>query len=159
MIRELIKNKKSVIIDNWIRSIYETYPLETSNFLRDQKNRFSNPVGHAIADSAEKIMNVLIEGFDLQKIKILLQDLIKIRAVQDFLPSQAVAFIFLLKSSILSVLKTEIKNENIIEEFLTFELQIDSAAMAAFDVYMEAREKIFQIRINELKSKSLNIIG
>jgi len=159
MIKELIINKKSAIINNWIQSIYETYPSETSNFLRDQKNRFSNPVGHAIADCAEKILNQLIEDFDIQKIKVVLQDLIKIRAVQDFLPSQAVAFIFLLKNSILSELKAEIKNEDIFREFLLIASQIDITAMAAFDTYMEAREKLFQIRLNEIKSRSLNIIG
>jgi hypothetical protein len=159
MIKELILEKKSTIVNNWIQSIYETYPSETSNFLRDQKNRFSNPVGHAIADCAEKILDVLIESFDIQKIKIVLQELIKIRAVQDFSPSHAVGFIFLLKNSILSQLKDKIENDNICEEYLLIESQIDGITMAAFDTYMEAREKLFQIHINEIKSRSQNIIG
>lgn len=159
MIKELIADKKSTIVNNWIQSIFATYPSETSNFLRDQKNRFSNPVGHAITVCAENILNELIRNFDLDKIKIDLQDLIKIRAVQDFSPSQAVAFVFLLRSSIISELEAEIKNENIFEELALIESQIDQVAMAAFDLYMEAKEKLFQIRINEIKSRSLNING
>ncbi len=155
MLKELLSNKKSVIIDKWIRSIVDSYPLETSKFLRQQKNRFSNPVGYSITGSAENLFDGLLEVFDAENIKDAISDLIKIRAVQEFSPSQAIGFIFYLKKIIREVLGAEISRENILEELMEIESRIDRISLIAFDMYMEAREKIFQIRMKEFKARML----
>ena len=152
MIRKLILQKKNVIIRTWIQSIIDTYPVETSSFLREQKNQFSNPVGHIISDTADKIFDAIIYGNQNLEIKILLNDIIKVRAVQNFLPSQAAGFILSLKVIIRDELSPEIKDEKLFDEFWEIESEIDKVALIAFDLFMEAREKIFQLRINEIKN-------
>ncbi len=151
MIKELLLQKKIAIVGNWIQSIIETYPSGSSNFLRLQKDRFSNPVGHIISNSAGKIFDELVNGQNIDRIKLLLNDIIKIRAVQDFSPSQAVGFIFSLKKAISDEIEQEIKDEKIFNEFVIIESFIDEVALAAFDLYMDAREKVFQIRVSEVK--------
>jgi hypothetical protein len=158
MIRDLIIKNKTSIVNNWIKSVYETYPSETSNFLKDQKNRFSNPVGYSISQCGEKILDELTGDFNLQQIRPLLQDLIKIRAVQDFSPSHAIGIIFFLKNSIDTILGNEIKNKDFCNELMSVNSQIDQIVLSAFDLYMEAREKLFQIRVAEIKSRSRNIV-
>ncbi len=153
MIKEMLINKKSSIVGNWIQHIVDTYPPETSKFLISQKNRFSNPVGYSISSSAENIVDEIVHENDIVKIKLSLIDLMKIRAVQDFSPSQAAGFIFSLKKAIRKELAGEIKDENSIMELLDIESRVDDAALIAFDLYTEAREKVFQIRVNELKAK------
>jgi RsbT co-antagonist protein rsbRD N-terminal domain len=153
MIKELLINKKSSIIDSWVKSIVETYPLEASKFLRLQKNRFANPIGYAISDSAEKIFDEIVNDNNIDKIISSLNDLIRIRAVQDFSPSKAAGFIFPLKKFVRDEIGQEITSGNNLKEFMDLESRIDSVALTAFDLYMEAREKVFQIRVNELKSK------
>lgn len=153
MIGELLIKRKAKIIESWVRAIIEKYPPETAKFLTAQKNRFSNPVGYIIADSAEKIYNELISGNDINKIKQYLNEFIKIRAVQDLLPSEAVEFIYSLKNAIRIELHEEIKDNMIEEELVIIESKIDQIVLAAFDLYMEAREKVFQIHLNEIKSR------
>ena len=48
--------------------------------------------------------------------------------------------------------------KTISDELINFELLIDQVVLRAFDLYMKSREKIFKIRINELKSKSYKTV-
>jgi RsbT co-antagonist protein rsbRD N-terminal domain len=153
MLKDLLVNKKSSIVDNWIRLIIETYPSKTSNFLKLQKDRFSNPVGYTISSSAEIIFEEIINGRDIERIKTVLNDIIKIRAVQDFSPSQAVDFIFSLKKVIQKELGHDVLKGMILIELIEFESYIDNLALIAFDLFIDAREKIFKIRLSEIKSQ------
>lgn len=153
MLKDLLIKKKSSIINNWIQSIIETYPSKTSGFLKSQKDRFSNPVGYTISNSAEKIFEEIIGQNDIEKVKTSLSDLIKIRAVQNFSPSQATGFIFSLKNVIRKELNEEVIEEKVLSELIDFESYIDNVGLTAFDVYMDAREMLFKIRINEIKSR------
>jgi len=40
------------------------------------------------------------------------------------------------------------------EELLNFEQRIDKIALMAFDIYMECREKIYEIKIKEFKQRA-----
>jgi hypothetical protein len=153
MLKDLLVKKKSSIINDWIQLIIESYPSRTSGFLKSQKDRFSNPVGYTISNSAEKIFEDIIGQNDIEKLKTSLTDLIKIRAVQNFSPSQATGFIFSLKNVIRKELEQEVIEEEVLSELIDFESYIDDVGLTAFDVYMDAREKLFKIRINELKSQ------
>ena len=123
-----------------------------------KKNQFGNPIGHTITTNAEKIFNELINERDFENIKSLLDEIIKIRAVQSFSPSQAVGFILDLKKAIRDDLKIELGEKNISDELLKFELLIDQVVLLGFDLYMESREKVFKIRVNEIRSKSFKAI-
>ncbi len=153
MVKELLSDKKQAIVGNWIQSIFDTYPAETSDFLRLQKNQFSNPVGHIIAEAAEKIFDAVISGNQVLEIKILLNDIIKVRAVQDFLPSKAAGFIFSLKDIIKNEVQDSIKDKKSFNEFCDLLACVDRVALTAFDLYSEAREKVYQLRMNDLKNK------
>ncbi|MGB8319602.1 MAG: RsbRD N-terminal domain-containing protein, partial [Ignavibacteriaceae bacterium] len=93
MLKDLLVSRKSAIVNSWIQLIVETYPSKTSGFLKSQKDRFSNPVGYAISNGAEKIFEEIVNQNDIEKVKSSLTDLIKIRAVQNFSPSEATGFI------------------------------------------------------------------
>jgi hypothetical protein len=154
MLKELLNQKKSTIVHNWIELIFNSYPAEAVNFLQSKKNQFSNPIGYTITANAEKILNELINDCDLEKIKLSLDEIIKIRAVQSFSPSQAVYFLLDLKKAIRDELKTELAEKTISDELLKIEFLIDQIVLIGFDLYMESREKVFNIRVNEIKSKS-----
>ncbi len=153
MLKDLLTSKKSSIVDNWVQLIVETYPSKTSSFLKSQKGRFNNPVGYTISNSAGKIFEEIINQNDIEKVKTSLFDLIKIRAVQNFLPSEATGFIFSLKDVIRKELEQEVIEGKVLSELIDIESYIDNIGLAAFDLYMGAREKLFNIRISEIKSQ------
>ena len=158
MLKEILNKKKSLIVHNWTELIFNSYPAEAVNYLSTKKNRFSNPIGYTVTANTEKIFDELINDCDFEKIKLLLDDIIKIRAVQSFPPSQAVYFLLDLKKAIRDECKTELLNKNVSDELSNFELLIDKMLIVGFELYMEAREKVFKIRVNEIKSRSFKVI-
>lgn len=151
MLYELLLKYRTPIVSKWIVKILDSYSSESSKFLNREKNQFSNPVGSIISSNAESIYDEIISNSDFEKIKLQFTDIIKIRAVQDFPPSEAVNFVFYLKDIIRNELKEELTLEKVFDQFVELEAVIDKTALVAFDLYMEAREKIFQIRMNEAR--------
>jgi hypothetical protein len=148
-VKDLLLDRKSSIIKNWFNSIIEGYPSDSSNFFKKQKNPFLNPVGQTISEGIEGLFDVLLQNGDSEKFFPFLNDIIKTRAVQDFSPSEAVSFIFLLKQAVRRELKSEIRGKEILDELTSFESQIDSLALLSFDIYMKCRERIYDIKADE----------
>ena len=61
-------------------------------------------------------------------------------------------FFALLKNAIREELKSELVERQLLEELLFFESKIDAMALLSFDIYMKCREKLFQLKVNELQS-------
>ena len=154
---DLLVQKKSAIVDRWRDLIIQTYPPHTSGFLKRQKDQFCNPVGHAISNETEKLYQILLDGFSTDIISEAADQIIKIRAVQDFSASDAVAFVFLLKKAIRVQLENELQHNGIAIELLSFESRIDALALHIFDAYMRCREKIYEIKVSEIKNRTSNI--
>ena len=155
MLHQQLLKYKSSIVSKWIKKILDSYSTESFNFLSKEKNQFSNPVGNIISKNAESIFNEIIGNRNLDAITLLLNDFIKIRAVQNFSPSEAVGFVFYLKKVIREELDHEINQQAILDELVELESVIDKTALIAFDLYMQSREKVFQIRMNEANYKLL----
>ena len=159
MFNETLIKKKSVIVDNWIQLIFDTYSSETSKFLNLENDQFNNPVGFITNETVNQLLHALISADVIPgSIKPLLIDLIKIRAVQDFTPSRAVGFIILLKEVVRNLMKDNVKENNYYEDLLAFESRVDKTALIAFDLYQECREKLYKIHLNEVKTNSLSIL-
>ena len=146
-----LAQKKAAILGRWLTTIYESYPPETAIFLRKEKNHFDNPMGYRISEGLEGLYGALVQDLERDQILTYLDEIIRIRALQDFSPSQALAFIFLLKTVIRQELAKEIQREDLAAEVLELESRIDGLALLGFDVYTKRREKIFEMKANEAR--------
>ena len=79
--------------------------------------------------------------------------LVRIRAVQNFSPSQATSFILSLKKVVITHLQKELNDIQIFNEFLQFESKIDTLILIAFDIYVECREKIYELKVTTERNK------
>ncbi|MFH1596059.1 MAG: RsbRD N-terminal domain-containing protein [Pseudomonadota bacterium] len=150
---DLLTRKKSRIVDGWLRVIYESYAAETAIFLKKDKDRFDNPVGASISQGIKGLYDALLVEMDTDRVMAYLDEIIKIRAIQNFSPSQALAFIFLLKNVIREELAKELRAEDLSGELLELESRIDGLALLGFDVYTKRREKLHEVRVNEIKNR------
>jgi len=148
-----LAQKKSAILGRWLTTIYESYPPETAIFLRKEKNRFDNPMGYRISEGLEGLYGALLHELERDQVLTWLDEIIRIRALQDFSPSQALAFIFLLKTVIRQELAEAIQTEDLTAELLDLESRIDGLALLGFDVYTKRREKIYEIKADEAKRR------
>lgn len=157
-LNSLLADKKASILEKWFDVIIESYPPVTSNFLKTQSNRFANPIGSTISKGIEDIFDELLRGLNKEKTSEFLDNMVRIRAVQDFTPSQAISFIFPLKRIIREELRVEIAEKQLSDEILSLESTIDSLALSAFDIYMKCREKIYEIKANEVRNMTFRLL-
>lgn len=153
MMQDLFKKNKAAILERWFHLILETYPANTAAMMRKDKNQFTNPVGSTLFREIDVLFKNLCEDSQDETCQSSLDSILKIRSVQDFSPSKAVGFIFLLKRAIGETLKNEICKESVMDEWLKFQSRIDDLALQAFDIYMECREKICEIRIHQARAE------
>ncbi len=152
-LESLLAQKQHTILEKWFDLLAESYPADTAAFLKNQKDRFDNPVTYEFRQGIEGIIEAIIHEMDRDRVVEHLDRVISIRAIQDLSPSKAVAFIFLLKTAIRKELQREILAKSISEELLELESRIDGLALLCFDIYMKRREKLYEIRTNEAKTR------
>ncbi len=152
-LEKLLLDKRSAIIKKWRNLIVGTYPIDTQRFLKKEKDRFANPVGQTIAEDLENLYDGLVKGGDLDKLSSDLDNIIRIRAVQDFKPSQAIGFVLQLKGLIRDELKKKGQENGLVREIEALEDSIDNVALRAFDIYVKCRQKLYDIRVKEAKNQ------
>lgn len=157
-LRELLLEKKSRIVKRWFDAIIENYPADSSNFLKNQRDRFQNPVGNTISEGIQNIFEEFLQDPDSEKIFPILNDIIKIKAVQNFPPSKALSFLFLLKKVIREEADSEIRKRQLADELTEFEAQIDKLILLSFDIYMKCREKIYEIKADEVRRMTFRLL-
>ncbi len=155
----LTRNRKS-ITQRWIAMVMETYPPETARTLKKETNRFANPVGQAIREGLEGLFGELISGLNPERITPFLDKVIRVRAIQDFSPGDALSFVFSLKDLVRQQVAQERGGQASVPaaELAEFEARIDRLALLAFDNYTQCREKLYEIRINEIKNRSRRLL-
>jgi hypothetical protein len=144
-----LADQRDNLIKKWIDGIVQTYPGSTTKFLSKEKDPFRNPIGHTLKENLTAIFNGLIQSMETASLAPMLDNIVKMRAVQDFNAGQAVSFPFLLKR----ILREECKDDlsRCPEDFADLEARIDALALLAFDLYMKCRERVFEIKVNEAK--------
>jgi len=138
------KEDRKAIAAEWLEKTLETYPAQSQRFLRSEGDLFRNPVGHILREHLPVLAEVLLGGdMDRDRLTHALEAIIRVRAVQNFTPSQSVAFVCLLKR----ILRDRWKGPE--KDWLTIETRIDETALLAFDLYMKCREKIYKVTADE----------
>lgn len=152
-LKDLLKKKKSSILSAWLNSLLESYSPDARRFFTKQKDSFANPVGTTLKKELENLYDLLLQEWDTNQLSLTMDRIIRMRAIQDFTPSQALSFVFDLKTIIRKELKKEIIAQNFQEDLLKIEILIDRMALLGFDVYSNCRQRLFEIRVNEVKKQ------
>ena len=89
------------LVEQWFAQTVESYPHLTTRFLASEKDPFRNPVGHALRSGMAILLPELLGAMNADNIAPALDMIVRIRAVQDFAPSEAVGFVFLVRRILL----------------------------------------------------------
>ncbi|MBW1916747.1 MAG: RsbRD N-terminal domain-containing protein [Deltaproteobacteria bacterium] len=156
-LKEFLIQHEVAIVKRWADFIFGTYPAETTQFLKKEKNRFDNPVAYQVNEGLKGLYKALVHDMEAEELNKHLDEIIRIRAIQDFSPAQAVAFIFLLKNVIREQFqehfKGEVRIDQLSQDCFEFESRIDGLALLGFNVYMNRREQLHKIRLEEVRNK------
>lgn len=149
---EALKERRAAVLDRWFQAVLATYPEETSRFLASGSDPFANPVGCTVREGLGRLYDGLAVERAPAELASAVDGIVRIRAVQEFAPSAAVGFVYALKG----ILREELAGAGLhAAESAALEGGVDRLALAAFDVYMQCREKIFEIRVREIRENQL----
>lgn len=159
-LQDILITKRRAIIQDWFERAAHQYPTDARKFLVTEENRFANPIRASLLDGMNGLYDRLVAGetFETQDSCEFLDTVIRVRAVQDLTAAQAIGFIFFLKDAARAALAGEIRREGMLEELLTFESKIDNVALLAFNMFMQCREKIYDLKATELRNRTSRIL-
>ena len=152
-LQKLLKEKRSSILEKWVEKVLKTYSDEAFQIFKNEKNQFANPVGHRVSVGLAALYDAILDGEIETKIPRLFEEFVLVRAVQAFSPSHAIYFVFQLKE----VVQEECEKAgpaDFYADLLAFYESVDAVALLVFDLYMASRDRLYQVRIDELKSGS-----
>lgn len=145
------------ILARWQEAVFAEYPKDSSHFLTKQNDQFANPVGVRIKEGLDRTVRSMFNPADeiseAEAIRFL-DEILHIRAVQDFSAARALRFIFDLKDVTRQVLAKDMKKFTEETDWHTLDRRIDALGLIGFEIYSRCREKIFDIRVNEVKNLS-----
>lgn len=147
---EAFRNYKGKIVDRWVDYTLSTY--KSSSFFKKEGDLFANPVGGNIREALKKLLPLFIRGAAVEEMAPSLEQFMKIRSIQDFSPSQAVAPLNAVKHITREILAADKERCHLVSELYDFDFSVDLAVLAAFDLYMQCRERLYQTRIREIKT-------
>jgi hypothetical protein len=153
----LFSERRAAITKRWLEAILQTYPAETSRFLAKERDPIANPAGQTFAREVGPLVDRLVAsgGIEREVFEPHLDPIVRVRTVQDFSASEALSFILELKKIVREVLAPELGAEPELDTGLVeLEGRIDRLLLLAFEIYLGCKEKMYEIRVNEMKRRT-----
>lgn len=157
-LQEILLPSKEVIAERWAGVVHGTYPFDTVGFLRTQSNQFANPVGYRTKAAAETLVEMIFATSpDVEQIGKVVDEIVQVRAIQEFSPETAVGIFFALKDIIRDLIKESERMDDCYLALLSVESRIDAVALMAFGAYARYRERLHLIRVGEMRRDTSQI--
>ena len=162
---ELLTKNEDAIAARWLDDVLSTYSDNASVTFKKEKDPFANPVGNSLRLATQGMCKALFGEGALARAKDLpgqivteqihghLCEIVKIRAVQQFSASDAVGFVFLLKKAVRDALGKAAREPGFSADLQDLDAAVDHVALAAFDIFAQCREQVFELRVNEVKRR------
>ena len=154
MLNDLLRQHRDAVLKRWTDSVIQSYPPETVKFLLREKDPFANPVGAATHTALPAILDYLIDGGDRDQFEDTIDQFIKIRSIQEFMPMQALGFIFLLKGIVRGELGKRARDPEINAGLLEFESAIDGVALICFQKYVKAHDQLHKMQAGAFERRT-----
>ncbi len=151
---KILQEHANSLISGWTEAVFSSYPEKASALLKGNADPFTNPVASMVREAAAALLKALAgEDIDINATKDSLERFIKIRAVQQFSPSESIGVIYLLKPLLRKEILPLTEKGRAFHDYLELESRVDTLALLAFDMYTRDREKVAEIRIDEIRKQ------
>lgn len=158
-LQELLIEKRAALCARWLDAVLAEYGEITATRWRKEKDRFANPIGHALSDGLPELFDAVASGRGARERALTaLEDIVRIRSVQDLAPSRAVGFVYHLRGAVRQELKDALAGGAHAAELAELDARIEQLALVAFDSYVELRERMYQLRQEELRRSVASIL-
>lgn len=152
-LESVLLKRQTAIVKKWFDLVVDTYPADTSRFLKRQNDPFANPVGSTTLEGLKALFADLMKELEPESAAGHIDPIIRIRAVQNFTPGQATGFVLSLKKIVRDHLGGDAGDPERRRELEAFDARVDQLCLIAFDIFVKCREKIFQIQATEQRNR------
>ncbi len=154
---EAFRNYEAKIVDQWVDYTLSSY--KSSVFFKKSPDKFANPVGGNTREALGNLFKLLAKNADPATFGEPLEQIMRIRSIQEFTASEAAGPIFAVKHITRALLEKDSERKHLVSELYDFEFAVDLAALQAFDLYMQCREQLYLVRIKEIKTGTHILTG
>ncbi len=152
-LQKFLTENRQKLVEKWIVSVIATYPADSVKFFKNTKDPFANPVGSTIKRSLDLLFTEVIkQKMDPTAVNEAMDPIIRLRAVQQLPPSQAISFVFTIKHLLRKELEQQLQDKSVVSFLEDVVANADELILIAFDIYGMCREKIYLLRINQAKN-------
>ncbi len=156
---ELLIQRQEPLVRRWQEAILAEYGDATAARWRRLRDPFANPVGHALSQGLPLLfLETTRDGELSASATSALEDILRIRSVQQLTPSRAVGFFAHLPEALRIELAAELATGAYAAEALALQRRIERLQMAAFDIYVQFRDQVSRLRQNELKRSVASLV-
>lgn len=145
-IYERIDARRAGILKAW-QTRLTSGPQASCPSVSREAGRFTNPAAYLAGECADDVLAWLTGGRSTEEVPASLDDWCRLRAVQETAPSRALRPIFDLKRIVRDAVGAEGDGDGL----SAFDERVDEIALLAFDRYAGSREKLFEIRRDEMR--------
>ncbi len=139
--------QRRAVAEEWLGLTLRSYPAQSMRFLLREIDPFRNPIGQTLKDGIPLLVDELFGEMNSERVRLVLESIVRIRAVQNFSAREAVGFVFLLKRILQDKLPDEWANCHELDR------RIDEMVLTAFEFYVHCRGQINSIQVNEAKRR------
>jgi hypothetical protein len=150
MLQEILEEREDAVVDAWLDCVLSAYPADGGAVFKRRTNQFANPVGHTSREAVRVLYRALVADAPDTLYTADLGELLRVRAVQQMPPSEAVGWVLELKTIVREELTAWWSSE-VREALRAFERRIDDLALEAFDRYVAFREELAELKIKEAR--------
>jgi len=148
---DLLEERRDAIVERWVDAVLSAYPSDSATLFQAEQDPFANPLGHSVREGTHGIFETLLRGMGPEELRKHLDQIVRIRAVQELSPADALSFVFSLRGIVRETIPEALTDVRLRAGLDELDRKIDEVALAAFEVYASRREEVSQLRINEVK--------
>ena len=153
--KSLIEQNKEWILKKWLNRRLALFSKQKHSLITTQMDQFQNPIRHEIFEG----LKVILDNFETkgEKFTESLDQILRVLAIQDFPPSRAMSLFYELKEIIQErAKKTGVSFGH--KEWVEFNSIVEKMTLEAFDSYIDHRETIYQLKVDESKNKAFMLL-
>lgn len=145
-----LEARKSALLAEWLAQTLASYPEPARHFLAQEKDRFRNPVGYTLREGLASLVEELLGGMDPDRLRNALEGIVRVRAVQDMPPREALAFLPALKAIARRFWEQSGPGAKLLA---TLDRRVDEALLLAVELYVRCREQMAEIKLAEVRRR------
>ena len=134
-------SKLDSIVDSWFVKAIEIYPETARSGMMQTGDRFRNPVATTLRESLEILARELSGGMECSAVTSAVDTIVRVRAVQECKPEDAVGFP--------AQLRKIIREQQLESLFPDMEQRLDALSQAASHQYALCKKDIARVRARE----------